>query len=147
MRSVIYKKHEFSIIGTVFKMDQSRHEKGISNIRKLYGELGTNGLKENAKLASKFDEYICDFAYGDIYSRDSLSLQQKQLITISSLITQGCVQNELKMHIHGGLNAGLSEEQVLDICVHCLPYVGFPRVTSALETAHLVFKERKNSSS
>ncbi|MCX8641778.1 MULTISPECIES: carboxymuconolactone decarboxylase family protein [unclassified Gilliamella] len=124
-------------------MTQSRHENGLNNIEQLYGELGANGLTQNAQLAPKFDEYICDFAYGDIYSRKSLSLLQKQLITISSLITQGCVEDELKMHIHGGLNAGLTEEQVLDICVHCLPYVGFPKVTSALKTAHQVFNERK----
>lgn len=124
-------------------MAQSRHNNGLKNIEELYGDLGANGLKENAKLAPKFDEYICDFSYGDIYSRDSLSLQQKQLITISSLITQGCVHNELKMHIQGGFNVGLTEEQILDICVHCLPYVGFPRVTSTLETAHAVFKERQ----
>ncbi|OCG00776.1 carboxymuconolactone decarboxylase family protein [Gilliamella sp. wkB112] len=124
-------------------MTKLRHENGLKNIAQLYGELVANGLKENAKLATKFDEYICDFAYGDIYSRNSLSLQQKQLVTISSLITQGCVQDELRMHMHGGLNAGLTEEQILDICVHCLPYVGFPRVTNALKTAHDVFKERK----
>ena len=47
------------------------------------------------------------------------------------------------MHIHGGLNAGLTEEQILDICVHCLPYVGFPRVTNALEIAHQAFEEKK----
>ncbi len=125
-------------------MTQSRHEKGLKNIEALYGDRGSNGLTANAKLAPKFEEYICDFAYGDIYSRQSLSLLQKQIVTISSLVTQGCVPNELKMHIHGGLNAGLTEEQVLDICVHCLPYIGFPRVTNALEIAHEAFEERKN---
>ena len=76
-----------------------------------------------------------------IYSRESLSLQQKQLVTISSLVTQGCVPEELKMHIVGGVNAGLTKDQILDVCVHCIPYVGFPRVTVALETAHEVFTE------
>lgn len=110
----------------------------------MYGETGTAGLTKKAKLAHHFEQYICDFAYGDIYSRESLSLQQKQLVTISSPVTQGCVQNELKMHILGGINAGLTEEQILDVCVHCLPYVGFPRVTVALETAHTVFNEVGN---
>lgn len=122
-------------------MTQSRHQKGLKNISQLYGETGTAGLAKNARLAHNFEQYICDFAYGDIYSRESLSLQQKQLVTISSLVTQGCVQNELKMHILGGISAGLTEEQILDVCVHCLPYVGFPRVTVALETAHAVFNE------
>ena len=54
-------------------MTQSRHENGLNNIEQLYGELGANGLTQNAQLAPKFDEYICDFAYGDIYSRKSLS--------------------------------------------------------------------------
>lgn len=122
-------------------MTESRHQKGLDNIEQLYGEVGTSGLEKNSKLSNQFERYICDFAYGDIYSRESLSLQQKQIVTISSLVTQGCVQHELKMHMLGGINAGLTREQVLDICVHCLPYVGFPRVTVALETAHALFDE------
>lgn len=127
-----------------YYMTELRHKKGLGNIKLLYGEVGEYGLEKNAKLSNQFDKYICDFAYGDIYSRESLSLQQKQIVTISSLVTQGCVQHELKMHILGGLNAGLTREQVLDICVHCLPYVGFPKVTVALETAHALFDEIDN---
>lgn len=129
-------------------MTESRHQKGLDNIKQLYGDVGISGLEKNAKLSNQFEKYICDFAYGDIYSRESLSLQQKQIVTISSLITQGCVQHELTMHMLGGINAGLTREQVLDICVHCLPYVGFPRVTVALETAHALFdkidKQKRN---
>ena len=32
-------------------MTQSRHTKGLENIESLYGEMGANGLKNNAKLA------------------------------------------------------------------------------------------------
>lgn len=54
-------------------MMQSRHKNGLKNIDILYGKAGTDGIKANAKLSTKFDEYICDFAYGEIYERDSLS--------------------------------------------------------------------------
>ena len=40
-------------------MTQSRHEKGLKNIEALYGDRGSNGLTANAKLAPKFEEYIC----------------------------------------------------------------------------------------
>ena len=47
-------------------MSDIRHQKGLENIKKLYGEKGIQGLKKNEKLANSFDRYICDFAYGDI---------------------------------------------------------------------------------
>lgn len=92
-------------------------------------------------LDSELENYIVEFAFGDIYSRDGLGHQQKTLITISSLVTQG-LEPQLRLHVNLGLTIGLSAKEIVGAIIHLLPYTGFPRVLNALKVAKEVFVER-----
>lgn len=92
-------------------------------------------------LDSELENYIVEFAFGDIYSRKGLSLAQKTLITIASLASQGLAP-QIKLHIHTGLTAGLTARDIINAIIHLLPYTGFPKVLNALKVAKEVFIER-----
>lgn len=87
-------------------------------------------------------KYIIEFAFGDIYPRKELSLQEKELITITSLLTSGGCEPQLDVHINGALNVGVSPEKVIETFIQCIPYVGFPRVLNAIFVAKKIFSER-----
>src|SRR5690554_4587387 len=93
-------------------------------------------------LDPALDDYIVEFAFGDIYSREGLSDRKKTLLTISSLVTQG-LEPELRLHVNIGLTIGLTPKDIVNAIVHLLPYVGFPRVLNGLNIAKGVFTERK----
>ena len=40
-------------------------------------------------IAPDLGRYIVEFAFGDIYTREGLSLQERELITITSLLAMG----------------------------------------------------------
>src|SRR5690554_4369705 len=92
-------------------------------------------------LDPALEDYIVEFAFGDIYSREGLSDRQKTLLTISSLVTQG-LEPQLRLHVNIGLTIGLSAKEIVDAIIHLLPYTGFPRVLNALKVAKEVFVER-----
>ena len=48
---------------------------------------------------------------------------------------------QLKVHINGALNVGLSQEEILETFIQCIPYVSFPKVLNAVDVAK-VFNER-----
>ncbi|MET1176324.1 carboxymuconolactone decarboxylase family protein, partial [Paenibacillus amylolyticus] len=50
-------------------------------------------------IAPDVSKYMIEFAYGDIYSRSGLTNQQRALVTISSLVTQG-TEPQLELHIN-----------------------------------------------
>ena len=54
-------------------------------------------------------------------------------------MTQGDTKQQLMVHIHGSLNVGITEEEIIEIFTHCIPYVGFPRVLNAITSAKEVF--------
>ena len=109
---------------------------------------GQSNTYDHAKLVDSYKDldpllydYIVSFAFGDIYSRDSLSQQEQTMVTISSLAALG-TERQLKLHINVGFNVGLTKEKIVGTLIHLLPYVGFPRVLNALTLVKEVMAER-----
>ncbi|WP_334295693.1 carboxymuconolactone decarboxylase family protein [Marinisporobacter balticus] len=63
-------------------------------------------------MAPDLGRYIIEFAFGDIYCREGLSLQEREMITISSLLTAGGCEPQLQVHINVCLNVGISPEKI-----------------------------------
>lgn len=93
-------------------------------------------------IAPDLGRYIVEFTFGDIYAREGLSLQERELVTIASLLTAGGCGPQLRVHLNGALNVGVAPEKIVEAIVHCVPYVGFPRVLNAVATAKEVFASR-----
>ena len=43
----------------------------------------------NLTLPPDLGRYIVEFAFGDIYARDGLNLDERELVTVTSLLTAG----------------------------------------------------------
>ncbi|MFC9710556.1 carboxymuconolactone decarboxylase family protein [Paenibacillus sp. NPDC056933] len=125
-------------------MTAERYQRGWNKLMEVGGGGGAaERVIESLKdIAPDVANYIIEFAFGDIYSREGLDPKQRQLLTIASLTTQGGVEPELHAHIHGALNVGLSTNEVVEAITHCISYTGFPRVLNAFSVAKRVFEER-----
>ena len=127
-------------------MDESkRYQRGMDVIRK-YEDKSENPaysitFEDLMDLDPDLENYIVEFAFGDIYSREGLTHEQRTLITISSLVTQG-LEPQLKLHVNTGLTIGLTPKEIVGAIIHLLPYTGFPRVLNALKVAKEVFVQR-----
>ena len=98
------------------------------------------------RVAPDVAKLILEFAFNDIYTRPGLSLQQRELVTITSLLTQGDTADQLRVHLNGCLNVGLSRTEIVETCIHCIPYVGFPKVLNALTVVKEVFAKKEDLS-
>jgi 4-carboxymuconolactone decarboxylase len=123
-------------------MSDNRYEQGIEVLKKL------NANKEFAPLKAIHDFYP-DFAklivtngFADIYSRPGLDAEQRELITLSSLITQGAI-DQLNFHVHAALNVGVTPVEIVELVLHCSAYAGFPKAIGALGVVMQIFKERE----
>jgi 4-carboxymuconolactone decarboxylase len=123
-------------------MKKTRFELGTERLAEIDGIGGENVIKSLEDIAPDVGKYIVEFAFGDIYSREGLGLQERELITIASLLTAGGCEPQLAVHINGALNVGILPEKIVETCIQCIPYTGFPRVLNAVFTAKKVFAER-----
>jgi 4-carboxymuconolactone decarboxylase len=126
-------------------MDLNRFEKGLKRLSEVDGNAGENVIKALDDIAPDLGKYIVEFAFGDIYCRENLNLQEREMITLSSLMTLGGCENQLDVHINGALNVGIVPQKIIEIFIQCIPYTGFPRVLNAVGVAKKVFMSRKIS--
>lgn len=124
-----------------------RFQRGMDRMMELVST-EHSGTFDHAKLVesykdldSELSDYIVSFAFGDIYSRENLTQQEQTMVTISTLVALG-IEPQLKLHINVGFNVGLTKEKIVGVLIHCIPYVGFPRVLNALSLLKEVMAER-----
>ncbi len=69
--------------------------------------------------------------YGDIWTREGLGLRERSLVTLGILIAGGH-PDELRNHVLGALGNGLQPDELVEVAIHAVPYVGFPAAGKAL---------------
>lgn len=85
---------------------------GTQNQTKLVGAPVTGRLFE---FAPAIDEYLKAHLFGDIFSRDNIDWQTRELATIAMLSSMDNVQSQLNSHINIGKHNGLTDEQIAEI--------------------------------
>jgi Uncharacterized homolog of gamma-carboxymuconolactone decarboxylase subunit len=116
-----------------------KYEQGLKIREAIIGEEASRMVSKSlAEIAPILDRYTF-LTFAEFESRDTLDMKQREMITITSLLSQGDTEPQLKIHIQGSLNVGLSQEEIVETFIHCLPYVGFPKVLNAIAVAKSVF--------
>ena len=126
-------------------MELTRFERGLKKLSEVDGTAGEHVIDALNDIAPDLGKYIVEFAFGDIYCRENLNLQEREIITLSSLMTLGGCENQLDVHINGSLNVGITPQKIIEVFLQCIPYTGFPRVLNAVGIAKKVFKSRNVS--
>ncbi len=124
-------------------MENTRFTQGMEQLKAIDGKGGENVIRSLEDIAPDLGKFIIEFAFGDIYTREGLTTEEREMITLSSLLTAGGCEPQLEVHINGALNVGISPEKVIETFLQCIPYTGFPKVLNAVFAAKKVFAERR----
>jgi len=117
--------------------NQTRYERGLAKLADVDGEAGENVVSQLGDLG----KYIIEFAFGDIYSRDGLTLRDREIATIAILAALGGREPQLKVHIGAALNVEITKKEIEEVIIHTVPYAGFPTAINALN----ILKEFKET--
>lgn len=123
-------------------MENTRFACGMEQLQTIDGKGGENVIKSLEDIAPDLGKFIVEFAFGDIYTREGLTTEEREMITLSSLLTAGGCEPQLEVHIKGALNVGIPPEKVIETFLQCIPYTGFPKVLNAVFVAQKVFAEK-----
>jgi len=78
---------------------------------------------------------------GEIWSRTQLSRRDRSLVVIS-MLTALSRDMELRFHVAGGLNHGLTRDEVDEIMVQIAPYAGMPTALAGAGAVAAVFAQQ-----
>ncbi|MFT7405483.1 carboxymuconolactone decarboxylase family protein [Zhongshania sp.] len=103
--------------------------------------MGSSHVDASLGNANAFDmplqEAAMEHAWGGVWARDGLDGKTRSIITVSMLIALQA-HGELKGHIRGALNNGVSAEEIREIIMHAAAYCGYPAALSAMRVAREV---------
>jgi 4-carboxymuconolactone decarboxylase len=113
--------------------------KGMKTRRHVLGDAHVDRA-EAAKTSADapFQALITDAAWGHVWSRDTISLRERSMLTIALLAGLGN-DHELAMHIRATANTGASEADVMEALLHVAIYAGVPRANHAIKIAKDTF--------
>ena len=78
----------------------------------LVGEDMSNRKSGYAAFAPAIDRFLVEHLFADIFARDVLSHQQRELVTISGLAALPGTEAQLKAHLKIAMNVGYNEAQL-----------------------------------
>ena len=129
-------------------MDRSeRFQKGWAKLSEVDDRAGERVIESLKDIAPEFATLLIEFPYGDIFSRPGLDLKSREIAVVAALTALGNAAPQLKGHIHGALNVGCSQEEIVEIMMQMAVYAGFPAALNGLFAAKEVFAERDSAGS
>jgi 4-carboxymuconolactone decarboxylase len=108
--------------------------------RQLWGPAVADSVRPSfpaADLAPDFFPLVREFCFGMFWSRPGLATRDRSLITCAMLAALGR-QEELRGHLAGALNVGLTKEELVEMLMQVAIYAGVPAAVNALTTAAAV---------
>jgi len=91
-------------------------------------------------MMGTFIDTVTETVFGTLWTRPGLDLKTRTLITVVSDAATARTE-ELALHLRMALRQGWTEEQLTEVLLHLLGYVGAPLVREAFITAKKVFAE------
>jgi 4-carboxymuconolactone decarboxylase len=108
---------------------------GLATRRKVLGnDYVQSALDKATPFNEPLQELVTKHAWGNTWQRTGIDLKTRSIVTVSMLVALGRM-HELKIHVRGALNNGVTREELQEIFLHASVYCGFPAAVDAFRTA------------
>ena len=122
-------------------MDKKRYEEGLA-VRKAV--LGAEHVEKSLRAADEFtrpmQELVTEYCWGEIWTRPGLDRRTRSFLNLA-MLTALNRPHEIKMHVRGALNNGLTRNELMEVFLQSAIYCGVPAALDAMRVAKEVFAE------
>jgi 4-carboxymuconolactone decarboxylase len=111
--------------------------RGVEIIQQLSPESLEQFLTSRvAEIAPEFARMAIEFSFGDIYARETIDLETREIAAIAALASLGHAGPQLRMHVTAALELGMTKGAIVEILMQSAIYGGFPAALNALAQCH-----------
>ncbi len=122
-------------------MDRETFEKGMSIRRAV---LGADYVEKAMASADDFSrpmqELTTQYCWGEIWGRPGLDRRTRSIINLA-MISALNRPHELKIHVKGALNNGLTKDDIREVLLQVAIYCGVPAGVDSFRAAQEVFRD------
>jgi 4-carboxymuconolactone decarboxylase len=122
-------------------VDKALFDKGMAVRREV---LGAEHVDKSMATATDFNrtmqEFVTEYCWGAVWTRPGLPRKTRSMLNLA-MLTALNRPHEIKLHVKGALNNGISREEIAEIFLQAGVYCGVPAAIDAFRTAKEVFDE------
>jgi 4-carboxymuconolactone decarboxylase len=125
------------------KAHKERYDAGLGTRREVLGakyvDQAMSGVDD---FNREFVELLNTYCWNDIWNRPGLPRKTRSLLNLAMLTALG-KEHELKLHIRGALNNGVTKDEIKEVFLQAAIYAGVPAGVVAFRCAKEVFASDK----
>jgi len=89
-----------------------------------------------------FQHITTEWCWGYAWGRDTLDLKTRSMLNLAMLTALNRAA-EIKLHVRGAINNGVTVEEIKEVLLHATVYCGIPAGLDAFKAANEVLTEMK----
>lgn len=119
------------------------YKKGIEVFKSKYEPTHLKLIDKLYAFSPELADVVVAHGFNDIWTNktSNLTVREKEIAVLSSLITSCTVHSEIKAHAQCLLNVGVSKEEIKALLVLLTLYIGVPKVIVAMGLINEAFDE------
>jgi 4-carboxymuconolactone decarboxylase len=111
-------ERQLGLRSTMEERSQSARQRGLEVYRQVFGH------DREMDSADSLARLTVDHLFANVWCRPGLSLRDRSMITVALLAAQGR-DTELRSHLKGASNQGISAAELEEIMIHVAHYAGW----------------------
>jgi 4-carboxymuconolactone decarboxylase len=122
-------------------MNDDLFNKGLQTRREVLGsDYVDNAIRNADAFSLPLQEMVTQYAWGDVWNRPGLARRDRSLLVLS-MLTALNRPHELKLHLRGALNNGVTRDEIKEVFLQAAIYCGAPAAMDSFRVAREVFAE------
>lgn len=119
---------------------ENAFERGRRLREEIFGAAGMKSLDNADDFQMPLQDMVTRLCFGEVWSRPQLSLKIRSMLTIALLAGQSR-PDQLQNHVKGAIANGVSKEEIREVLLHAMLYVGLPAASDSWRQATAALKE------
>lgn len=126
-------------------MNTKKYDEGMAVRRAVLGDEYVDKAMANADSFTRpLQEFVTEWCWGGVWTRPGLSKKTRSLLNLA-MLTALNRPHEIKTHVRGALNNGVTREEIVEVFLHAGVYAGVPAAVDAFRAAKEVLDELDKS--
>ena len=122
-------------------MNKEKFETGLEIRRSVLGaEYVDSSIQNATDFNMPMQELVTEYCWGEIWARPGLPKKTRSMLNLA-MITALNRPHELKLHVRGAINNGLTKDEIQEVFLQTAIYCGVPAAIDSFRTAKEVFDE------
>lgn len=122
-------------------MNRDLYEQGLKTRREVLGaDYVDNAIRSADDFNRPMQDLVTQYCWGDVWNRPGLDRRTRSLLNLA-MLTALNRPHELKLHVRGALNNGVTPDEMREVFMQAAIYCGVPAAIDSFRVAREVLKD------